>query len=704
MLIPAGLLVAGTFVGAYVARNPIIQAGVIHGGRVSFQSDVSLLEVASAVAPKEADVDLSGLQIPDRNELTRNLIQAGELSAKVNTIDLVTGKVHVGHLRAKDVELFAPRKEPAEPLPEVPGANEDVGPGADEGALTEKLLEGEGSLLGQLGVKEVDPKEVLDRLDLQSVAYAKGLPARMEEREKVWRGKLEAHQAKLADAKQRAEALAKDVGPLTKQIRQEWSQAYGAKVKELDALKKELEEDSKACGPNPPVDIPRRVKKEVDELKAVQTRLQGQAKDVHGRTKAVQDDLAALAEVGAQLKKDAAALKQEGEAELAKASAAAAADKEKLAELIEPGSQQVDEILTIVFGPEMAERAAEARGWLKRIRMLFPAKDELSAPPRTPREGQIFAFPPPEVEGGPPPVGFLAREVDLSGKLHLDGERPAVIGLSGKVTNISNDPWRLGDAITFDLECSLGAEGGDGMAFGAEGRYDPAGDELSLALDWEAYTVDGLVLREGDATASDLAPRVLKKANARVKLTATSTPDRYEVSLEVELKSLEWGDLPPADAKVVELIRSTLTAVDQLHLRVTLGLDRGGKASFAVEDLGQPKLTDALAAELTKFLQEEVDRVTAECNRELEARLAKENAAAKGALAAGQKRVDGELQTFLADHAAAKEALGTDEMDGVLKGMDAARDRLAKKKGQELLKAATKGSVLDKIKIPGFGD
>jgi uncharacterized protein (TIGR03545 family) len=76
------------------------------------QVDVAKLDLY----PKEAAVDLRGLQIADPFTLTRNLIEADEIRLKLNPLALAEKKLVIENLSLSGMRFGTDRKEPARPV------------------------------------------------------------------------------------------------------------------------------------------------------------------------------------------------------------------------------------------------------------------------------------------------------------------------------------------------------------------------------------------------------------------------------------------------------------------------------------------------------------------------------------------------------------------------------------------------------------
>lgn len=687
MIIACVVLWVGTGLGLYLGRDRIIHHGVVTGGRQTFQSAVTLDKAQSGLSPARTQVSLQGLQIPDKDDLTKNLIQAETLELDVGLMDLVDGQVHVAHALAKNVRFNEPRPTPAEPLPlpeepAVPPEEEDTGWFGVEGGLFDALKVGGKPLV-----------DVLHALGLESVAYAEGLPATIAARQREWNGKLEAHQKTLADLQARAQALKPRVTELSRAIQDDWTKALAEKKQKLDALEAALKKDSKAAGPNPVTDIPKKVNEELASLDALEAQEKQRAAALRSELDQLKGDAQKLKAEVEQLNQDRKQAQTQLAGEVQKARTAGEHDRDKIRRWVDPSGEGADELLQVLVGPRIAKQVKSARSWVALLWKLLPPRQK-KVPPPTPREGIDVTFPPPpgqEQAARDALARLLIDDLELQGQLKLAEDQ--LLRLDGHVLNFSDAPYLVGREVGFDLGCSLG-EGDAARAFRVKGGLVPESERARLELSCSGLTVDGMVLREGAPAAGDVFPRRIESAALDMTLTVDSSPEAFKLASDLHFKQLAFSAVPEGGETVAaaRAVHEVLGGLKELHLQVELSRPQGGKTSFSVKDLTQPSVVDAMSGAVSQAVKAEVDKATARYEGELNQLLAGKADQAQAALAAASGQFDqalGGLRGEL-DKVAPASAQPLDE---ALSGGEKAKKALADEAVPRLLKAAGQGNL-----------
>lgn len=680
-------------VGLYVTRDTLIHRGVESGGRASFQTAVTLDAARSGLSPARTDVLLQGLQVPDRADLSRNAIQVEELELAVSPLDLLSGQVHVERARAKNVAFDVPRPTPAEPLP-MTGEPAPVTSTTDDGSSFFAGLFGqEGGLLQSLLVSERPWGEVLDALGLETVAYAKGLPGRIEAARTSWGPKLEGHRKELEALQERGRALRPRVDELATSIRDEWGKTLAEKRRKLDELEQALKKDPNAAGKNPATDIPRRVEQELADLDQVKAREEARTTALRQELKQLDDDLARLQQALAALDQETKQAQQELAAEVAKARKATQADAEKLKQFVDPSKDKVDELLVYLVGPRAAKQIRSAQSWVSLLWRLIPPRPQRVVKPTSPREGIDVPVPPPpgaEDAARAALARLLIDDLELDGRLQLDGEP---LSLAGHVKNLSDAPWLVGREIGLELEGTLG-EAAAARKARITGGLVPDAERARLHVSAAGLALTDLVLREGDPAPDDLFPRRIAKVGLDLEVDVDSTPERLVVSIDTRLTGIEWGPLPTGGqaAPAVRAVRDVVAGVKDARLVIELTLPASGAPGFSVKDLSEPSLTGKLRDQIGAAVAGEVQRITAGYQQQLDRTLAADADAARKALDAANAEWAKELGG-VAGLAKQASGGGASQLDQAVASGDAGKKALAEEAVPRLLKAATQGGL-----------
>lgn len=681
----------GTGLALFLLRDRIVRAGVESGGRSAFQTAVTVDEARSGLSPARSSVALTRLQVPDRADLSRNAIQVEELQVELSVFDLLGGQVHLPLARAKGVALNVPRATPAEPLPlggePAPVTSEDGGQGFLEG-----LLAGEGSLLKKLQVSQQPLADILKALDLESVRYAEGLPARIAQAEREWGQRLEAQRAELAALQTRGQDLKVRVPEQARQIQAEWTKAVEEKKKTIDGLEASLKKDKNALGPNPATDIPRRVQEELASLDQVRAREEQRAAGLRQEVGQLEADVKKLAEALQRLDQDARQAQAELAAEAAKARKAGEADLAKVRRWVDPSGAGAEELLQVLVGPKVAAQVKSGRKWVGLLWGLLPPKAQRLTPPRSAREGLDVPIPPPpeaEQAAREAAARLLIDDLELEGALTLD-EGP--LTLTGHLRNLSDAPWLIGREIGLDLACALGT-GQSARQFSVKGGLTPASERVQLQVGCAGLKLEGLVLREGAPAPGDLFPRRVASTTLDLQLAIDSSPERFTTSTTIHLKELSFDPIPAGGdvAPAVLAVRSVLGGVKELHLAIEVALPKQGAPTFKIEDKTQPSVLESMRAAVGKAVKEEVERLMGRYEQELNGTLAGKSDAAGGALEAAKGAWSKNLGG--AQGELGQVSPGQKPLDQALAGGDQARKSLAEDAVPRLLKAAAQGGL-----------
>lgn len=678
--------------GLFFTRDIIIHRGVESGGRSAFGTAVTLEDASSGLAPAKTDVKLTGLQVPDRANLARNVVQVEELELAVSPLDLITGQVHVEKARAKGIAFDTLRKTPAEPLPATgdpaPVTSEDDGAGFFAG-----LFGSEGGLIQRLLVSEKPWQDVLDALGLETVAYAKGLPDKIEKAQREWGPKLEAHRQELERLQQRMKELQPRVRELSKSIQDEWAKTIAEKKKKIDELEQALKKDPNAAGKNPAVDIPRRVEQELADLDQVKAREEARTTELRKELQQLDDDLARLQKALATLDQETRDAQKALASEVAQARKATQADIEKLKKYVDPSGDQVEELLHLLCGPKVAKQVKSARGWVSLLWRLIPPKQQRIVKPESPREGIDILVPPPP--GGEDAARAALARI-LVDDLEVDGTLTVAEGplaLAGHLKNLSDAPFLVGREIGIELDGTLG-EGAATQKLRIAGGLEPVSERTKLHVSATGLQLQDVVLREGEPEPGDLFPRKIAKVALDLSINVDSSPEKFLVSIDARFAGIEWGPLPTGgqNAPAIRAVRDVVGGVKDARLAIELTLPKEGKPSFTIKDLSEPSLTGKLKDSIGAAVTGEVQRITAGYQQQLDRTLAADADKADQALAAASASWAKDLGA-LVGRTQPSAGSGAGELDKAVGSGDAARKALAEEAVPRLLKAATQGGL-----------
>jgi len=673
------LLVIGGGAGAlYFYRDRLLHGLVVHGGRRSFQSAVTLDLLKSKLGTGAVDVDLSDLQVPDRADLATNLFQLERFVLDATPSDLLAGKVHVVEASATGLELFKPRDTPAQPLPGAPAPEPPVAddPAAGLGDPWQALLD---ALAGEEGAT---PEQVIERADLATVRYAKGLPTRMQERGARLKARGAEVRGKVGDFAGRAEAAAASAAKLKEEVPARWRAAIAQKRQTFAALEQQLREDPKALGDDPKVEVPKRVQREVADLVRLRDELRQQVATVDGQVgplRASFDELGPLVE---QLQRDVQAGRAEAEQEVAMARAARDEDLERLRELIDP----------IARNRELIERAIAAA----------LAEDPVVALTEWARKANRLG---PDDDGAPEPR-FRVDRVSVTGTLHLS-QGPVAFG--GALANLSDLP-RVTGPVTFELSCTPPGS----PAVEVAGEIDAPARTVTLRVRWSGLSLAGRALIPGAPEAGDPLPRRFTGGQVDLAATVVSSPGKLSIELDGELRDLAWAEAPAGGPPLVGAVRAAVAGLKSAHLRLTLQTGDGAP-SLTVEDLSQPPLGEALLASAGAEATAQAEAAVRPYRQALERRLAELSGEAARARAAAFEPVQAEVQVCVDLRGQAQAHVTAAAPGALTERMEQEQRDLEASATKSLLAAAASSAAGDAVgegledlkgKLPfgGFGD
>ncbi|MBL4847629.1 MAG: DUF748 domain-containing protein [Planctomycetes bacterium] len=623
MLIAVLVFLCGGAGGFYLYRNALIQASVVMGGRQAFLSETTLDGVNSWMRTSTGEIKLGRLQIPDRNDLSKNLIDCGSFEAKISPRQLLLGKLQVDYARATDVALFKTRETPATALGgEVQDPEAGAAAAAAQKAMVDRMAKELAKILGLEGVNLLDVPnmtldEILTKADVKTYKVAKQLPGKAEAEVALWEAKVKALQEKVKALRARTAERTKRLQSFGGQAQREWTKALNAKRATFNTLEADLKKNPKACGPNPSSDIPKRVNKELKELEAQRQRILAQGKQLRVEASALVTEVNAVQKEAQALRAGVDASRSRIEAEIAALADASEQDLDRIRKAISsasPGDQLMRALVAGIFG----ERAAQALDNVEKIKAMIPPEVSGLVPPKSLRDGITVAFFPEDASPAAR-ASVHIKDLEVTGKIYLSEGR--VAEMSGHIFNLSSDPRETGE-LGFKLECKL-----EGETFVLEGTCDPKTDRVRMSLSWDEFPLERLKWGE----APKVLPRI-KSGKAKVTLSVDSTPSQLELAFSATVKDLEWIEAAADADPLVSATHEAVKAVKALSLTAGVKKSKGQSPQLSIEDRSETKLVDVFGGALAKVAQAEVEKQVKKHEAAINELITKQVALAKGKL------------------------------------------------------------------------
>ncbi|MCB0384128.1 MAG: TIGR03545 family protein [Bdellovibrionales bacterium] len=186
---------------------------------------------------------LKGLQVTDKDEPSRNLVQIGEIRFGLLWDALLRAKFVVEEATIENIQAYSPRKKPGRVIPksESAGKSEALAK-LESGVLEQTKGDYEGNVLGDLAhiVEGADPKDHAKSVEdeLKASIRMKELEATLKEKQKLWDERIKSlpKSEELKDFERRLKAVKVDTSDPKK---------FAASLKEIKALKEEADQKIK---------------------------------------------------------------------------------------------------------------------------------------------------------------------------------------------------------------------------------------------------------------------------------------------------------------------------------------------------------------------------------------------------------------------------------------------------------------------------
>ncbi|MCB0363927.1 MAG: TIGR03545 family protein [Bdellovibrionaceae bacterium] len=186
---------------------------------------------------------LKGLQVTDKEDPNRNLVQIGEIRFGLLWDALLRAKFVVDEATIDNIQAYSPRKRPGRIIPKTESAGKSQALAKlESGVLDQTKEDYEGNVLGDLAhiVEGADPKDQAQSVEdeLKASIRMKELETTLKEKQKAWDERLKSlpKSEELKDFERRLKAVKVDTSDPKK---------FAASLKEIKALKEEADQKIK---------------------------------------------------------------------------------------------------------------------------------------------------------------------------------------------------------------------------------------------------------------------------------------------------------------------------------------------------------------------------------------------------------------------------------------------------------------------------
>ena len=193
-IIPLCIFVALTYAYFTLFFDSHLRKGLEFAGTMVHGAEVNIADIDSSFWG--AYFQMTGLQVTDKEQPERNLVQIEKIRFELSWDALLRAKFVVNDATIEDIMAYAPRKKPGRIVPKEEaesGPNETLQK-VEESVLAQSKEQFNENVLGDVAnvVGGTDPSAQLQQMqaDLKSDAKIKELEKALNEKEKVWKERI----------------------------------------------------------------------------------------------------------------------------------------------------------------------------------------------------------------------------------------------------------------------------------------------------------------------------------------------------------------------------------------------------------------------------------------------------------------------------------------------------------------------------------
>jgi uncharacterized protein (TIGR03545 family) len=569
-VVPALLLFGAIIAFNLLFLDGIIKRIIISTGQATFGAKVEIDALKTRFS--DLSIDIRGLRVADRNDAWRNQFEAGDIRFALKPLPLLSKKFIIEDMAVEGVRWGTKRTTsgalPRHTAARIAKANEKQ----DKNSLTAKLSgkiqeKGKAAVNALPGIESIRSAEA----NLKNLSVEKAV--------------------KIADLRSISEmdTARKDV-----------QKKYGDYQTRLANLKVDEKANNAVAAVNDAVNL--RVngiqdiepaRKKIDNLNRSREELQRTLSDMQNLRDQVNADL------GNQ------------QAVVGKINDLKNGDYQNIAAKLKIPSLSFGNVSRFVFGPVWIDRVDTVVYYMHLARKYMPKKEKKNDVVIRPRmKGVDVSFPRENV-----PPDFLIQRMTLSGTTGGPGKEGEALDFQGVVTDITSDPVLLGRPLRFTIN---GAKAGRKLDI--RGVLDHTGD---VATDSLAIAFNGLTAGDLKIPQSDYLPS-FENGVGNVVSQFVLKGDNLDCSVGMTLGGLSFNANKPGQNEEAGNILASLWqgvssidvkarmygAPDALQMTVTSNID--SLLSGRLQNL-----YGAQVAELQNRVKAEVDRLTADKQKEL---------------------------------------------------------------------------------------
>lgn len=564
-ILPVTLIFLGAFLYFHFLFDSHVRKAIEWAGTYVHGAEVNVGSLRTSFL--EGSFSLKNLQVMDKNEPKRNLIQIGEIHFAFLWDALLRAKFVVSKAGIDGIQVYSPRKRPGSVRPPEPPSKEPSALAKLESNVLEQTKEDHsGNALGDVAslLDGSDEKDILKNIQgqLQAEAHIKALQDELKAKEKLWKERLESLPKKeeFQELAQRAKAL---------KFNSKDPKQFAADVKELGKITKDADakiDELKNTSGNLKSDI----EKFNNEFKRIDELIQQDIKDIEARLKI--PDL------------------------------------------------NLEDFSKSIFGKMFADKLVSLQKYMEIGRKYMPPPKD----PNAPKEKELI--PPPRGAGKnydfPVTKGyplFWLKHASISSKSTKDGFSGDV---SGELTNVTTSPKAIGRPAV------LNVKGDFPKSEIYNTHLKVIVDHIAEPRESLELVVGLFPLLNQKLVSSSSLSLAAKKASGTSRIVAELKNRSLSVDLRNEFKQVEY-DLQAKSKKAQEVVSSILNGIpmitlnasargswDNLSLHINSNL--GKELSSGLKRYVQAKvdeLKQKVRAQVDGKIKDEKNKLTQEYNK-----------------------------------------------------------------------------------------